>query len=406
MVAGKAIAGHQDPILMRLSKRIIDAAAPAPKDHFLWDQAVKGFGAKITPAGAKIYVLQYRCKGRQRRYTIGRHGSPWTVDEARTEAVRLLGEVVRGSDPADLKRGDRADVSFSVFADRYLREHADLHKKPRSAELDRWLLRTHILPAIGSRRLADISRSDIARLHRNLAGTPIAANRVLGLVAAMFALAERWGLRQEGSNPCRNIEKFKERSRERFLSEVEIARLGEALGQAEAAGAPPAAIAAIRLLILSGARKGEILGLEWRWVSFERSLLELPDSKTGSKAIYLNAPAMAVLADLPRIDGNPHVLPGDRAGSHIINIEKTWRRVRHAAELDDVRLHDLRHSFASVGLTAGFSLPLIGALLGHAEVATTQRYAHLGNDPVRQANETIGSRIAAALGVPPVRVAS
>jgi integrase len=208
---------------------------------------------------------------------------------------------------------------------------------------------------------------------------------------------------QEGSNPCRNIEKFKEHSRERLLSEVEIARLGEALGQAEAAGSPPAAIAAIRLLILSGARKGEILGLQWRWVSFERSLIELPDSKTGSKVIYLNAPATALLAGLPRIDGNPYVLPGERVGAHIVSIEKTWRRVRHAAGLDEVRLHDLRHSFAAVGVSAGFSLPLIGGLLGHTEIATTQRYAHLGNDPVRRAKEAIGSRIAAALGVPQAR---
>ena len=192
--------------------------------------------------------------------------------------------MVRGDDPADLRRAERGDVTFSVFADRYLREHADLHKKLRSAELDRWLLRTHILPAIGSRRLEDICRSDVARMHRSLAAMPIAANRVLGLTAAMLTLAERWGLRQEGSNPCRNIEKFKERSRERFLSEDEIARLGEALGRAEAAGSPPAAIAAIRLLILSGARKSEILGLEWRWVSFERSLIALPDSKTGPRA--------------------------------------------------------------------------------------------------------------------------
>lgn len=196
-------------------------------------------------------------------------------------------------------------------------------------------------------------------------------------------------MRQESGNPCRNIEKFKERSRERFLSEVEIARLGEALGQAQASGSPPAAIVAIRLPILSDARKGEILGLQWRWVSFERSLIELPDSDSGSKVIYLNAPATALLASLP----------------HIVNIEKTWRRARHVASLDDVRIHDLRHSFAAVGARAGFSLPLIGALFGHAEVATTQRYAHLGNDPARQANEANGARIAAALGAP-VRVAS
>jgi hypothetical protein len=189
-------------MLTRLSKRIVDAATPAPRDYFLWDQTVKGFGAKITPAGAKVYVLQYRCKGRQRRYTIGRHGSPWTADEARTEAVRLLAEVVRGNDPADLKRAERGDVTFSVFADRYLREHALLHKKARSAELDRWLLRTHILPAIGSHRLGDTSRSALARMHRNLAGTPIAANRVLGLTSSMFTLAERWGCAKRAATPA------------------------------------------------------------------------------------------------------------------------------------------------------------------------------------------------------------
>jgi integrase len=385
-------------VLVRLTKGEVDRTAPSSADLFLWDETVKGFGLKVTPAGAKIYVLQYRCKGRQRRYTIGKHGSPWTVTDARTEAVRLLAEMVRGNDPAELKRAEQSDIAFAEFADRYLREHADLHKKPRSADLDRHLLRRHILPAIGTRRLGEVTRADVARMHRSLAETPIGANRALTLTSAMLTLAERWGLRQEGSNPCRNIEKYKERSRERFLSELEIARLGEALGKAEQAGSPPSAIAAIRLLILTGARKTEVLTLRWQWVNFERSMIELPDSKTGAKPIYLSAPAIGLLASLPRIVGNPFVLPGDRAGAHVVNIEKTWRRVRQAAGLENVRIHDLRHSFAAVGASAGFSLPLIGALLGHTEVSTTQRYAHLGNDPVRQANEAIAARIAAALG--------
>src|SRR6266496_834330 len=260
----------------RITKRAIDAADPGAGDQFLWDRDVKGFGLKVTPAGAKIYVLQYRCKGRLRRYTIGRHGSPWTQEEARAEAARLLAQAVRGIDPADAKHADRTDITFATFAERYLKEHADLHKKKRSAALDRQLLRSHVLPAIGSRRLAQISRADVARMHRSLAETPIAANRALNLTSAMLTRAERWGLRPEGSNPCRNIEKFKERSRERFLSEVEIARLGEALADVERAGtSPPSAIAAIRLLILTGARKSEVLTLEWRSVQFERSMLEL-----------------------------------------------------------------------------------------------------------------------------------
>jgi integrase len=390
---------------VRLTKGAVDTAAPGSADFFLWDESVRGFGIKITPSGGKIYVLQYRCRGRQRRYRIGQHGSPWTAAEARIEAVRLLSEVVRGNDPADLKQADRSDITFAAFADRYLKEHADLHKKAGSAALDRHLLKKHVLPAIGTRRLGELTRADLARMHRSLAETPIGANRVLALTSTMLALAERWGLRREGSNPCRHIERFKERGRERFLSEVEIGRLGEALAKAEQAGAPPVAVAAIRLLILTGARKAEVLTLEWRWVNFERLLIELPDSKTGAKPIYLNAPALALLASLPRIVGNPFVLPGDRAGAHVVNIETTWRRVRKEAGLEDVRLHDLRHSFAAVGASAGFSLPLIGALLGHTETKTTQRYAHLGNDPVRQANEAIGARIAAALG-PSVRLAS
>lgn len=382
----------------RITKRLVDSTRPGPRDSFIWDRDVKGFGVKVTPAGARVYVLQYRCDGRLRRYTIGRHGSPWTAEEARTEGTRLLSQVVRGVDPADGKNSDRTDLTFAAFADRYLREHAALHKKKRSADLDRQLLRSHILPAIGSHRLTRIARADVARMHRGLAEKPIAANRALSLTAAMLTHAERWGLRPEGSNPCRHIEKFKERSRERFLSEAEIARLGEALAEVEAFGnSPPAAIAAIRLLILTGARKSEVLGLEWRFVQFERSTIELPDSKTGAKVIYLNAPAKLLLAELPRIQDNPYVLAGDRAGAHLVNVEKTWRTVRSKAGLEDVRIHDLRHSFAAVGAGAGFSLPLIGALLGHTEVATTQRYAHLGNDPVRQAGEAIGARIAAAL---------
>jgi integrase len=387
-------------MLTRLTKRAVDAAAPGPADNFLWDKTVKGFGLKISPAGAKIYVLQYRCKGRLRRYTIGRHGSPWTAEGARGEAVRLLAQVVRGDDPADAKHADRADITFAAFSERYLREHADLHKKVSSAALDRQLLRSHILPAIGRRQLTQVTRADVSRMHRSLAETPTAANHTLNLTSAMLTRAERWGLRPERSNPCRNIEKFKEHSRQRFLSEIEIARLGKALAKAEEAGSPPAAIAAIRLLILTGCRKSEVLGLEWRWIDFERLLIELPDSKTGAKPVYLNAPAAGLLASLPRIVDNPFVLPGDRAGAHLVNVEKTWRRVRQEAGLDDVRIHDLRHSFAAVGASAGFSLPLIGALLGHTEVATTQRYAHLGNSPIRQAGEAIGARIAAALGRP------
>jgi integrase len=232
-----------------------------------------------------------------------------------------------------------------------------------------------------------------------MASTPRRANYARDVLAAMFTRAGEWQLVPEGFNPARRVRKLKEsKGRERFLSYEELARLGIALGTAETAGwSPAAAIAGLRLLIFTGARKSEILGLHWRMVEFDRALLRLRDSKTGEKVIYLSAPALQLLAELPRIAGNPHVLPGERSGRHLINIEKTWRRVRHEAGLDDVRLHDLRHSFAAIGAGAGLGLPVIGALLGHTETSTTARYAHLAADPVRAANEAIGRRIAAAL---------
>src|SRR5436190_1175521 len=383
----------------KITKNSIMSVALGAADRFLWDTDLAGFGLKVTPAGARVYVVQYRAARRLRRYTIGRHGSPWTPEAARREAARLLGIIARGDDPAQAKEAAKAEPTFAAFAERYVADHAALHKKPSTVKDQRSLLRCHLVPAFGRLRLSAITPQLIERLQRKMAATPRRANYARDVLAAMFTRAAEWELVPEGFNPARRVRKFKEpRGRERFLSYEELARLGIALGTAETAGwSPAAAIAGLRLLIFTGARKSEILGLHWRMVEFERALLRLPDSKTGEKIIYLSAPALQLLAELPRIAGNPHVLPGERSGRHLVNIEKTWRRVRHDAGLDDVRLHDLRHSFAAIGAGAGLGLPVIGALLGHTETSTTARYAHLAADPVRAANEAIGRRIAAAL---------
>jgi len=383
----------------KITKNSIMSVAPGAADRFLWDTDLAGFGLKVTPAGARVYVVQYRSARRLRRYTIGRHGSPWTPEAARREAARLLGIIARGDDPAQAKEAAKVEPTFAAFAERYMADHAALHKKPSTVKDQRSLLRCHLVPAFGRLRLSAITPQLIERLQRKMAATPRRANYARDVLAAMFTRAAEWELVPEGFNPARRVRKFKEpRGRERFLSYEELARLGIALGTAETAGwSPAAAIAGLRLLIFTGARKSEILGLHWRMVEFERALLRLPDSKTGEKIIYLSAPALQLLAELPRIAGNPHVLPGERSGRHLVNIEKTWRRVRHDAGLDDVRLHDLRHSFAAIGAGAGLGLPVIGALLGHTETSTTARYAHLAADPVRAANEAIGRRIAAAL---------
>lgn len=382
----------------KITKSSVDSHEPGAADRFLWDTELAGFGVKVTPAGGRVYVLQYRLGGRLRRYTIGRHGSPWTAETARRDALRLLSAVGQGHDPAQQKQAAKAEPTFAEFAERYLAEHALLHKKPSTVRDNRSLLRCHLLPALGTLRLTAITPHAVERLHQKMAASPRRANYARDFLAAMFARAAEWGLVPEGFNPGRRVRKYKEGRRARFLSQEELARLGIALAAAEQKGwSPPSAIAGLRLLIFTGARKSEILGLEWRMVEFERALLRLPDSKTGEKVIYLSAPALQLLAGLPRVAGNVYVLPGEKSGRPLVNIEKTWRRVRHEAGLDDVRIHDLRHSFAAIGAGAGLGLPVIGALLGHAEAATTARYAHLAADPVRAANEAIGRLIAAAL---------
>jgi len=232
--------------------------------------------------------------------------------------------------------------------------------------------------------------------HHDLRPTPIAANRVLALLTTMFNLAEEWGLRPDGTSPCRHIKKYKEHKRERFLSEQELARLGSTLTKKEGT-VPPSVIGAIRLLIFTGARLNEILTLQWVYVDLEQGTARLADSKTGAKTIHLNPPARAVIEGLPHTKDNPYVLPGVRPGSHLANIHHTWFEIRDAAKLENVRLHDLRHAFASFGVSSGLGLPIIGGLLGHTQTATTARYAHLSNDPLKQAAELIGQKISAAM---------
>ena len=383
-----------------ISKRTVDAIQPSNKDTYLWDDELTGFGLKVTPAGRKVYLVQYRLGGRggrTRRFTIGAHGSV-TPDEARKEAKRLLGEVSAGRDPAAAKDEQRATQSLGGLLERFLEEHVSAKLKGSTAGEYRRLARLYVLPALRYRTIKDVKRADISRLHHSLKDKPYQANRSVALLSKFFNWTEKHGFRPDGSNPCRHVEKYKEAKRERFLSEAELARLGEALREVETnKTASPWVIAAIRLLTLTGARLSEVLTLRWDYVDFERAIIRLPDSKTGAKTLYLNAPALEVLAAIPRLEGNPHVICGERPGAHLVNLQKPWRRIRKAAGLDDVRMHDLRHSFASVAAAGGMSLPLIGALLGHSQPATTARYAHLSSDPLKAASDAVAGRIAGAM---------
>ncbi len=407
---------------VRISKRIVDAAEPRATRYTVFDRDVRGFGVRVFPSGAKSYVFEYRtgAGGRsaaKRRVTIGRVGD-LTPDEARRRAETLRASVKLGEDPQAAKAADRKALTVKELAARFLAEHAGPKRRKSTHDSYETVLRCHVLPKLGSRKAEAVTHGDLANLHLAMRATPYQANRMIAVVGSMYAFANRRGLVAGELNPARKIEKFREERRERFLSLEEITRLGEVLRRAETEGieweqpkghasrhrpktrtrtvvsAP--AVAAIRLLLFTGARLREVLNLRWEDVDFERRLLLLPASKTGRKTIYLGSDAVEVLASLPRLGS--YVVPGDLTDRPRADLKRPWHLISRAAGLGDVRLHDLRHTFASYGAGGGLGLPVIGKLLGHSQPATTARYAHLDASPLHSAAERIGREIGAALG--------
>lgn len=376
----------------RITKSLVAQLQPG---DIVRDTEVKGFGARRQKDSVS-YFLKTRIKGRQKWLTIGLHGSPWTVETARKDALRKLADVHDGKDPSEAKRRARAGSDiFEDVAARFLAVHGK-KLKPATREVYGYLIRLQLVPSLGRRRIEEITKADVASFHNKWSEKPRTANHALAVLSKIMSWAEQQGLRPEHSNPCLHIERYKESRRERFLSADELARLGKALDEA-GAKQNPYVVAAIRLLVLTGARLGEILTLKWEYIDDQRRLILLPDSKTGAKPIPLNQPAIDVLAAIPRIASNPFVLPGHITGTHLVNIQKPWRVIREAAGLGDLRLHDLRHSFASVAVAAGGSLPILGKVLGHSQPQTTARYAHLGDDPVAKLSESTAARIAEAM---------
>ncbi|MGD9542243.1 tyrosine-type recombinase/integrase [Methylocystis sp.] len=383
----------------KISKRTVDAfewRPPGPAQQFIWDTALQGFGVYALASGQKTYVAQFRREGRSHRVKIGVHGH-LTPDQARAEAARVLGRVALGDDPAKEKRDRKAAQTVAAIAEEFL-SHIEQMKKPATGVEYRRMFSKHIFPAIGSRRLVDVTRADLAALRSAMRETPILANRALAIFASMWSWAARLGHVEAAANPAKGVERFREQSRQRFLTSEEVARLGEALDRIEKNSRIDSySIAAIKLLLLTGARLREVLHARWEWVDFERRAIFLPDSKTGAKPLHLSAPAMAILADLQRLDGNPFIFPGLKPGAPKSGLFDAWKIVRREAGLEGVRLHDLRHSFASFGAGASLGLPVIGKLLGHAQASTTARYAHLADDPLQRAVDAIGATIAAAM---------
>jgi integrase len=384
--------------MTKLTKSLIDRSEPGEIDYFVWDESLKGFGIRITPKGTKTYLVRYRVgqgrTARQRKHKIGVHGSPWAPDQARREAMRILGEASQGNDPSDARKAQNHAIRFEAFADRYMAEHAIPKKKASSVEQDRRSLRLGLLPAFRNRRVVDIDFSDISKFHAGMKSKPYTANRYVALLSKMFSLAESWSIRERHSNPCLDIQKYREERRERFLNTEELSSLGQTLRDAEGSSINPHSIAIIRLLMLTGSRKGEIVGLRWEEVDLERALLLKIDSKTGRKAIPISSAVVGIISALPRLVDSPFVFPAARGVSHFQGLTKDWLEIRKQANLPKLRLHDLRHTFASISVAGGTSLPILGKVLGHASTGTTERYAHLADSPVRGAVEQASSVIA------------
>ena len=333
------------------------------------DSELTGFGVRVRKSGRKNYILQTRIDGKLRWFTIGRHG-PLTADEARTKALEILASAKKGIDPRGDTAKPEAEPVMTDLGKRFLEDYVPVHCKPRTQEEYRRSVDLFIDPVIGTKQVAEVRRKDIAELHHGLRDKPYQANRTLGVLSKMFSLAEVWGWRPDGSNPCRHVKRYKERKRERFLSPEETERLGEVLREVEQE--MPSAVAAIRLLLLTGCRLSEIQTLRWEYVKDD--CIELPDAKTGGRVVPLRPEARAILASLPRQEDNPWVIAGRLPGTHLTDMQRPWRRIRTRADLEDVRIHDLRHSFASRALALGESLTMMGVLKKPRSCDSLHRY--------------------------------
>ena len=332
----------------KITKRTIDALKASDRECVVWDDDLKGFGVRIHPTGRKVYIVKTRYRGRVVKMTIGPHGATTPAD-ARTRAAEIITDVRAGKNPARNRRDAKAPT-MRELGKRFLEEYVPSHSKPSTQAEYRRSVELFIDLRIGKRRVPDIQRSDIAALHHDMRATPYQANRTLGVLSKMFNLAELWGLTPDGSNPCRHVKRLREERRERFLSDAEYQRLDAALREIEQEGSEtPSAIAAIRLLMLTGCRLSEIQKLCWEQVDLEAGELQLPDTKTGAKVVHLGDPAVAVLHSVEREDNNPFVIAGRKPQSHLTDLQHPWR-----------------HILARGGPLVGEGLPMIGKLLGHS----------------------------------------
>jgi integrase len=393
-------------VTQRLTQALVDQASASGRDRIVFDSQLPGLGLRITPTGTKIFVAQARVSGRKRRITVG-YAPDMSLAKARAEALQTLAAMRGGMDPtADRKARLRAAQARSItvrgLAERWMTERVIPKLKPRTADDYQHLLTLHILPSLGNLTVAEIDREHIERRHLEMRDTPRRANYMVATLKALLNFAARCGLRS--NNPALGIQPYRENKRERFLSEAEICAAADAITRAEnGGGIGPFAAAGLRLALFTGARSGEITAIEWDHIDWERRLVRLPDSKTNTpRTIHLSDAALEVLRTTPHV--GPYVVAGQKRGAPYKGLSRAWALTRRHAGLDDVRLHDLRHSYASLAAGRGVSLHMIGKLLGHKDSGTTQRYAHLARDVVQAVNDEIGAVMQAAISKPRSKV--
>lgn len=399
----------------RITKRTVDGLKTTGKEYVHWDGELKGFGVRVRPTGSKSFVAVYRTGGRnspQRRVTIGSVGKI-EAEKAREEAKAIIRNAELGHDHAAEKAKSRAELTFDKVCDLYLKEGCET-KKASTIATDTGRIERHIKPLLGKKRIGEITRADVEKFMRDVAkgktaidektgkrgraiveGGKGTATRTVGLLGGIMSFAVSQGMRAD--NPVRGVKRYPDKKGETFLSASDLSRVGAALSELETERINPAALVIIRLLAFTGARKSEITALKWSEVDLDRGYLRLMDSKTGAKVIPIGAPAREILASWPRFDGSAYVFPATSGDGHFQGVERVWAKVKTRAGFSTLRLHDLRHSFASMGLARGDALPVIGAILGHSDVKTTSRYAHLADDPVLEAANGISQSIKAAL---------
>jgi integrase len=387
-------------VTQALTQAFVDAQTGGGPDRVVFDDRLSGFGLRVTPTGNRIFVVQARVGGRKRRITLG-FAPKMTAAQARKEALQALAAMRSGRDPALERRARLASgTTVGQLAETWLADFVRLKLKPRTAFDYEQLLAKHILPSLGHLSVAAVSHEDVERLHVDMSATPRRANYTIATVRALLNFGIRRSLRPVASNPARGIKMYREKARERFLSEAEIGAAAEAIAQAEQEGKiGPFGAAGLRLALFTGARSGEITAIQWDHIDWQRRFVRLPDSKTNEpRTIHLSDAALEVLKIVKRV--GPYVIAGANPKQPYKNLSRAWIVARAYAGLGDVRLHDLRHSYASLAAGRGVPLQMIGKLLGHKVAATTQRYAHLARDAAAAVNDELGAAMQAAIKKP------